>query len=47
MSIKTFTYNTRNNTKVGDFVESLTKDLFLKDGFYNYFLKDKMVTLLI
>jgi hypothetical protein len=30
---KDFTYNTRNNTKVGDFVESLTKDLFIKDGF--------------
>jgi hypothetical protein len=30
---KDFTYNTRNNTKVGDFVESLTKELFIKDGF--------------
>lgn len=28
-----YTYNTRNNTKVGDYVENLTKELLLEDGF--------------
>jgi len=30
---KDFTYNTRNNTKVGDYVENLTKEIFQKEGY--------------